>query len=464
MSSPTDASGCYGLTWTYDAWANRTNQTTSSGACTESHPTIAPNNQFTGTPYQYDAAGNMTQDASHSYTYDAENRLTTVDGGSTATYVYDAEGDRIEKIAGGVTTVYYYDPVGNLTTETNGGDTLNIGYVYSGGQLLAEYEGGSTLFVHKDHLGSTRVMTAMNGSVSDSMDYLPYGELLSGGGSTTHKFTGKERDAESGLDNFGARYFSSSAGRFETTDDPGADQHPEEPQSWNMYSYVRNNPLGNIDPDGRACSGSLLNTDSGYCQRADLYANLDALVHEKTRFFAAASATSQDLADTAVFGLGRIGTSPKTRAFLEKTGEALEALNVHMAGAIITGNIRGEGPSLDAQLVHKEQNEVQNQLNIFKGANPGGYKTAINEINTLLNSKDGGGAVLKALVGGSKLLFGSDKAYSQILDEVRSKLGHKIDFSNQKDREAIGNAVANYIRKTGGCDVTGNKAKGCKES
>jgi RHS repeat-associated protein len=251
MSSPTDASGCYGLTWTYDAWANRTNQTTSSGACTESHPTIAPNNQFTGTPYQYDAAGNMTQDASHSYTYDAENRLTTVDGGSTANYVYDAEGDRIEKIAGGVTTVYYYDPVGNLTTETNGGDTLNIGYVYSGGQLLAEYEGGSTLFVHKDHLGSTRVMTAMNGSVSDSMDYMPYGELLSGGGSTTHKFTGKERDSESGLDNFKARYDSSSLGRFMSTDPKSVHAHLNDPQAFNRYVYTRNNPLSYIDPDGK---------------------------------------------------------------------------------------------------------------------------------------------------------------------------------------------------------------------
>ena len=58
MSSPADASGCYGLSWTYDAWANRTNQTTTCGACTESHPivgAIAANNQFTGTPYTYDA-------------------------------------------------------------------------------------------------------------------------------------------------------------------------------------------------------------------------------------------------------------------------------------------------------------------------------------------------------------------------------------------------------------------------
>jgi RHS repeat-associated protein len=65
------------------------------------------------------------------------------------------------------------------------------------------------------------------------------------------KFTGKERDTESGLDNFGARYFS-GARRFTGPDKPFADQHPEDPQSWNLYSYVTNNPLRFIDRNGRA--------------------------------------------------------------------------------------------------------------------------------------------------------------------------------------------------------------------
>ena len=69
-------------------------------------------------------------------------------------------------------------------------------------------------------------------------------------------FTGKERGdgaTEGGLDYFGARYFSSAQGRFTSPDQPFADQHPEDPQSWNMYGYVRNNPLKNTDPDGRLC-------------------------------------------------------------------------------------------------------------------------------------------------------------------------------------------------------------------
>ncbi len=67
------------------------------------------------------------------------------------------------------------------------------------------------------------------------------------------EFTGKERDAETGLDYFGARYFSGAQGRFTRPDVPLADQWEKDPQSWNLYSYVRNNPLRFIDPTGREC-------------------------------------------------------------------------------------------------------------------------------------------------------------------------------------------------------------------
>jgi RHS repeat-associated protein len=64
--------------------------------------------------------------------------------------------------------------------------------------------------------------------------------------------SGKERDAETGLDWFGTRYMSSAQGRFTSPDKPFADQDPYDPQSWNLYSYVRNNPLKFIDELGEA--------------------------------------------------------------------------------------------------------------------------------------------------------------------------------------------------------------------
>jgi RHS repeat-associated protein len=62
--------------------------------------------------------------------------------------------------------------------------------------------------------------------------------------------SGKERDSQTGLDFFGARYFSSAQGRFTSPDEPFADQHPGDPQSWNLYAYARNNPLKFVDLTG----------------------------------------------------------------------------------------------------------------------------------------------------------------------------------------------------------------------
>ena len=76
---------------------------------------------------------------------------------------------------------------------------------------------------------------------------------------TEVQFTSKERDAETGLDYFGARYMSASQGRFMSPDVSLADQWENDPQSWNLYSYVRNNPLRFVDPTGHNC----VNFDDG---------------------------------------------------------------------------------------------------------------------------------------------------------------------------------------------------------
>ena len=138
-------------------------------------------------------------------------------------------------------------PNGSVQDEYNG-SAWTAQYVYAGSELIAEYKNNTTEFVHTDHLGSTRLVTAVNKSVLDSLDYLPFGQQIAGDTSTTHKFTGKERDTESGLDNFGARYDASSLGRFMTPDPMGG--HLEDPQTLNRYAYVRNNPTNLTDPTG----------------------------------------------------------------------------------------------------------------------------------------------------------------------------------------------------------------------
>jgi RHS repeat-associated protein len=67
---------------------------------------------------------------------------------------------------------------------------------------------------------------------------------------SSNHFTGKPRDVESGLDYFGARYYSSAMGRFTSPDSPLTDQKVLDPQSWNLYRYANNSPLGYVDFDG----------------------------------------------------------------------------------------------------------------------------------------------------------------------------------------------------------------------
>jgi YD repeat-containing protein len=85
MSSASDPGGCTGLSWTYDAWGNRTDQTTTAGSCGQFHASVNAKNQLidpVNNSYQYDAAGNVIYDGSHHYLYDAENRLIQVDPNS----------------------------------------------------------------------------------------------------------------------------------------------------------------------------------------------------------------------------------------------------------------------------------------------------------------------------------------------------------------------------------------------
>jgi RHS repeat-associated protein len=200
----------------------------------------------------------MTYDGTHTYTYDYESRLASVDGGSTASYLYDPEGRRTQKTVGSAVTDYLYDAQGNVSAELTG-TTWSVGYIYANGSLFAKYQNSTTNFIHPDHLGSTRLVTSVTGSVVDSPDFLPFGTQIAGDTATTHKFTGKERDSESGNDYFGLRYFGAPTGRFMSPDSIANDWELANPQTWNRYVYARNNPLIYIDPDGASveliCTG-----------------------------------------------------------------------------------------------------------------------------------------------------------------------------------------------------------------
>lgn len=249
LSSPSDPTGCTGLTWTYDAWGNRSDQTVTGGTCNTFHQAMNAKNQIVAG--SYDAAGNLLFDGFHSYSYDAENRIQNVDGGNTGLYVYDAAGQRVAKAAGSVTTFYIYGSDGQVVSERDAHNNWIQTYIHFGAQPVALYRNSNSGFLHADHLGTTRLVTLADKSVYDSMDFLPFGEQIAGGSATTHKFTGLERDAESSLDHTQFRQYSSSLGRWMHPDPAGlAAVDPNNPQSWNRYAYVLNNPVNFIDPLG----------------------------------------------------------------------------------------------------------------------------------------------------------------------------------------------------------------------
>jgi len=123
---------------------------------------------------------------------------------------------------------------------------------------------GTINWLVTDQLGTPRMVFDKTGSLANVKrhDYLPFGEELfagTGGRTTTQGYTGdtirqkftlKERDNETGLDFFEARYHSSVQGRFTSPDPLLASGQPALPQSWNRYTYCVNNPLINIDPSG----------------------------------------------------------------------------------------------------------------------------------------------------------------------------------------------------------------------
>ncbi len=211
-------------------------------------------NRITTSGYSYDAAGNVTNDGVHAYTWDAEGRIATVDAGSTATYTYDALGQRVYGVVGGNPEIFYmYDPAGNLlyATMTNGwgGDELTEPVA---GRVLASYVNGQsdTYFKHANALGSWGLTTAHDGSVPQDQLYYPWGQTWTSGHYLFEPNWAAMSwyNAESNLFLTPARSYGSRLGRWMSPDLLGGDI--TNPQSLNRYAYVLNNPASLTDPLG----------------------------------------------------------------------------------------------------------------------------------------------------------------------------------------------------------------------
>jgi RHS repeat-associated protein len=267
----TSGANCWGEVYTIDSWSNLTNRSGPSGmsGCSTEGLSLSATlkNQLVG--LTYDAAGNVTNDGNgNAPTYDAENRIITDAG---VTYSYDAAGDRMEKSSG---TFYWYGAGGAVLAESDLSGNINEEYIFFNGQRLARVDrpSGTVHYYFSDQLGSASVITDASGNIKEQYFYYPFGGTQSSVGSDPnhYKFQGKERDTESGLDNFGARFDSSSLGRFMTPDwaaKPTTVPYAKfgDPQSLNLYAYVENSPINRIDADGHMTSGDFRCVNQRLC-------------------------------------------------------------------------------------------------------------------------------------------------------------------------------------------------------
>jgi len=235
----------WGLSFTYDGFGNRTNQTVTKGSGPSNTVAISgTTNRITTAGYGYDSNGNMTTmpygSGSMTLTYDIENRLTqAVNTNGTELYSYDSGNRRVyQKLASGTEQVFFYGVNGDRlkTYQLLANNQFSVTHtnIYFAGRLLRQ--DSTTTFI--DRLGSVR----------NTSRFYPYGEEQ-GSGTIPDKFATYYRDSNTGLDYAQNRYYSSSLGRF-TTPDPYASARLTNSGSWNRYGYVTDDPINKRDPTG----------------------------------------------------------------------------------------------------------------------------------------------------------------------------------------------------------------------
>jgi len=259
----------WGDSYSYDPFGNLYNKTpigNGIGETLQAQPTAQ--NKLANVGLVYDAAGNViTDNVGTPYTYDGEGRLASAGAWS---YSYDGDGRRVLRSSGGNSGyTYWYLPDGTLsermTVQLNSVTGFPARFqndVYFNGHVtkVGSFPDAS-YYVISDQLGSTRVEVdtrwdpTTNTYPSNYTNYYAFGTFANSTDTIDQAFTGKERDTESGNDYFGARYYASSMGRWMSPDWSDAAvpipfANLSDPQTLNLYGYVRNNPLNIIDAYG----------------------------------------------------------------------------------------------------------------------------------------------------------------------------------------------------------------------
>ena len=263
------------LTYTYDAAGNRVSLQRANAAASllpnavasASYDEANEQTQFAGATLQYDANGNLTNDGTNTYLWDARNRLVSISGGATASFAYDPLGRRASKTINGASTQFAYD--GNDIAAEIGGGTIGANYLRSlniDEPFIRQTSTGNEHY-HTDALGSSLALSDANGASIATYGYEPFGKTTATGSSSNAlQYTGRENDGN-GLYYFRSRYYGTVVSRFLRQDSLSFASYgnqlsvyfTENPVAMlgmvNLYPYVDNSPPNFTDPFGYAKGG-----------------------------------------------------------------------------------------------------------------------------------------------------------------------------------------------------------------
>jgi len=232
-------------TFIYDAFGN----VTKSGSISWQPGYNAATNRYTLAGTSYDENGNLTADTFHTYTWDGNfGTPLSID---TTNLTYDALGRLTETANGTTYTQFVYGPTGKLATMH--GQTVSKVFIALPAGDQAVYTGANNFqgYRHSDWLGSSRVESSTTQTKMFDGAYAPFGESYSDSGSYDHFFTGQIPGVASDLYDFPYREYHPKQGRWLSPDPAGlAAVDFSDPQTWNRYTYVGNQPCSSIDPSG----------------------------------------------------------------------------------------------------------------------------------------------------------------------------------------------------------------------
>jgi RHS repeat-associated protein len=308
----TSPSHCWGEVYNPDPWGNlnsiaATTNSNYTGCSGESgFSTTADGNNHLPT-FSYDASGNTQNDGAYTYAWDAESQLKSAAG---ITYAYDGDGRRVSKTNGTAWKLFWYGAGGEVLSETDGSGNLQHDYIFFGGKRVAMTDGGSPDYYVEDLLGTSRVMTYSNGALCYDADFYPYGGERAYTNLCTqeYKFEGKERDPETGNDDFGARYYSNRFGRWLSADwssvpVPVPYANLTNPQTLNLYSMVADDPESFADLDGHQ-GGTSQECTTGQGSAATCGANNQANTGSGSVCNAAGTSCTTTTSHSEIIGVG----------------------------------------------------------------------------------------------------------------------------------------------------------------